>query len=93
MKWVTVIDPECGLREYRAQAAGIEFYIWHAIGKCPFRLTAYRPRPNGTNEQVHSGIGIAWYGTRRRCMEQAEVILARDLRTGAHAAQGTDSVS
>ena len=57
LKWETIIDPEDGMRECRAHASGIDFYIWHSIGKRPFGLTAYRQLPDGTNEQVHSGIG------------------------------------
>jgi hypothetical protein len=31
--WRTILDPDHGLHEYRAHVAGIDFYIWRAIGR------------------------------------------------------------
>ena len=54
--------------------AGIDFYIWRAIGP-RFGISARRKLPNGTSEQLtHSG-DIEWYDTLEECNARAERIL------------------
>jgi len=53
--WLTIVDPDDGSREYKAHLAGIDFYIWRAVG-ARFGISARRKLPNGTSEQLtHSG--------------------------------------
>jgi hypothetical protein len=72
--WQTIVDPEGGSHEYKARLAGIDFYIWRAIGP-RFGISARRRLPNGTSEQLtHSG-DIEWYDTLEKCKARAERIL------------------
>ena len=72
--WRTIIDPDDGSHEYKAYVAGVEFYIWRAIGP-RFGISARRRLPNGTSEQLtHSG-DIEWYDTLEECKARAERIL------------------
>jgi hypothetical protein len=78
--WQTIVDPDDGAREFKAQVAGIDFYIWRAIGHQPFGISASRRLPNGTNEQLtRSGDMIEWYETRKACKARAERILRDHL--------------
>jgi hypothetical protein len=72
--WQTIVDPDHGLHECKAHVAGIDFYIWRAIGR-RFGISARRRLPNGTSEQLtHSG-DIEWYDTLEECKARAERIL------------------
>ena len=72
--WLTIVDPDDGPHEYKARLAGIEFYIWRAIG-LRFGISARRGLPNGTSEQLtHSG-DIEWYDTLEECKARAGRIL------------------
>jgi integrase len=74
ISWLTIVDPEDGSHEYKARLAGIDFYIWRAIGP-RFGISARRRLPNGTSEQLtHSG-DIEWYETLEECKARAERIL------------------
>ena len=74
--WQTIVDPDGGLHEYKAQVAGIDFYIWQEIRQRPFGISAGRRLPNGTNEQLtRSGDMIEWYDTLEECKARAERIL------------------
>jgi hypothetical protein len=45
--WQTIVDdPDQGLHEYKARLAGIDFYIWRAIG-LRFGISARRRLLNG----------------------------------------------
>jgi hypothetical protein len=72
--WQTIVDPYDGSHEYKAHVAGIDFYIWRAIGP-RFGISARRKLPNDTGEQLtHSG-DIEWYDTLEECKARAERIL------------------
>ena len=72
--WQTIVDPDHGLHEYKASVAGIDFYIWRAIGH-RFGISARRRLPNGNSEQLtHSG-DIEWYDTLEECKARAERML------------------
>jgi len=72
--WQTIVDPYDGSHEYKARVAGIDFYIWRAIGP-RFGISARRKLPNGTGEQLtHSG-DIEWYDKLEECKARAERIL------------------
>ena len=72
--WQTIVDPDHALHEYKAYLAGIDLYIWRAIGR-RFGISARRRLPHGTSEQLtHSG-DIEWYDTLDECKARAERIL------------------
>jgi len=72
--WQTIVDPYDGSHEYKARVAGIDFYIWRAIGP-RFGISARRKLPNGTGEQLtHSG-DIEWYDALEECKARAERII------------------
>ena len=79
--WQTIVDPDHALHEYKAHLAGIDFYIWQAIGR-RFGISARRRLPHGTSEQLtHSG-DIEWYDTLDECKARAERILRdHEVRT------------
>jgi hypothetical protein len=81
--WQTIDDdPDQGLHEYKARLAGIDFYIWRAVGR-RFGISARRRLPNGGSEQLtHSG-DIEWYDTLEECKARAERIL-RDHQVKVH---------
>jgi hypothetical protein len=64
--WRTIVDPDDGSPEYRAHVAGIDFYIWRAIGP-RFGISARRRLPNGTSEQLTRSGDIEWYDTLEEC--------------------------
>jgi hypothetical protein len=73
--WQTIVDPDDGSPEYRAQVAGIDFYIWRCAIGLRFGISARRRLPNGSSEQLtHSG-DIEWYDTLEECKARAERIL------------------
>lgn len=89
IKWETIVDPDDGLREYKALIGGIDFHIWHALegSRHSFGLSACRPLPDGRNEQVklrnsYHVSGIMWAGTLRNCKALAERIYAQDQGEG-----------
>jgi hypothetical protein len=76
--WLTIVDPDDSSHECKARLAGIEFYIWRAIG-VRFGISARRTLSNGTSEQLtHSG-DIEWYDTLEECKARAERILRDHL--------------
>jgi hypothetical protein len=80
--WRTIVDPDDGSPEYRAHVAGIDFYIWHAIGP-RFGISARRRLPNGTSEQLTRSGDIEWYDTLEECKARTESIL-RDHQVRLH---------
>jgi hypothetical protein len=75
IRWQTIVDPDDGSHEYKAHVAGIDFYIWCAVGP-RFGISARRRLPNGTDEQLtRSGDMIEWYETLEECKARAERIL------------------
>lgn len=72
------VECDDGLREYRATVSGIEFHIIHSIdgARHNFGLTANRRGADGSYglNLANGGYGIAWCGTRRRCIQRAESI-------------------
>ncbi len=79
--WQTILDPDQGLYEYKARLAGIDFYIWRAIGH-RFGISARRKLPNGGSEQLTHG-DIEWYDTLEECKARAERIL-QDHHVSVH---------
>jgi hypothetical protein len=68
--WETIVDPDHGLHEYKAQVAGIDLLHLARVG-----ISARRQLPNATSEQLtHSG-DIEWYDMLEECKEHAERIL------------------
>jgi len=49
--WQTIVDPDHALHEYKAHLAGIDFYIWRAIGR-RFGISARRRLPHGTSRRT-----------------------------------------
>ena len=78
--WQTIVDdPDQGLHECKAHLAGIDFYIWRAIGR-RFGISARRKLPNGGSEQLtHSG-DIEWYDTLEECKARAGSLSPPSLR-------------
>jgi hypothetical protein len=80
--WQTIVDPDHGLHEYKADVAGIDFYIWRAMGR-RFGISARRRLPNGNSEQLTRSGDVEWYDTLEECKARAERIL-RDHQARVH---------